>query len=289
MDATLTFQPDSMTPEAMARRAKVGEELKSGRLSQAVRRDDLYNGMAQYTLPAVVEISYEIVNPHYDEKMAFHPFIRIPKVFQGMGSGVFLSADGVIATNFHVAENPLKPGECQESIDVKLLDGTTVKAKRINADELKDLAVYKLEGEWKDLPYLSLAPEAARVGDEVMAVGHPGGFDWTATFGKVTYAARELTNGNHYLQTDADIGPGNSGGAIVNNRGELVAITDAVSSINGVVTLGMGIPQDVLKTELPRLMIAPPPAEAPQKKEVAPPPPPAKANPEDPADFGQRP
>ncbi|MBQ1253002.1 MAG: Do family serine endopeptidase [Alistipes sp.] len=147
------------------------------------------------------------------------------------GSGVIISQDGYIVTNNHVIENATK-------LKVKLNDGRTFEAKLIGTDPTTDVALIKVEGE--DLPTLPFGDsDALRLGEWVLAIGSPFDLQSTITAGIVSAKARHLgviTEDfpiESFIQTDAVVNPGNSGGALVNTRGELVGINTVIKSSTG--------------------------------------------------------
>lgn len=147
------------------------------------------------------------------------------------GSGVIISQDGYIVTNNHVIENATK-------LKVKLNDGRTFDAKLIGTDPTTDVALIKVEGE--DLPTLPFGnSDALRLGEWVLAIGSPFDLQSTITAGIVSAKARHLGviaeefPIESFIQTDAVVNPGNSGGALVNTRGELVGINTVIKSSTG--------------------------------------------------------
>ena len=147
------------------------------------------------------------------------------------GSGVIISQDGYIVTNNHVIEDATK-------LKVKLNDGRTYEAKLIGTDPTTDVALIKVEGE--DLPTLPFGDsDALRLGEWVLAIGSPFDLQSTITAGIVSAKARHLgviTEDfpiESFIQTDAVVNPGNSGGALVNTRGELVGINTVIKSSTG--------------------------------------------------------
>lgn len=151
----------------------------------------------------------------------------------GLGSGVILSADGYIVTNNHVIEQA-------DRLEVTLNDNRTFDATVIGADPSTDLALIKIDA--SDLPIIPLGDsEALKVGEWVLAVGNPFGFTSTVTTGIVSAKGRSIGNVTHskpmgiesYIQTDAAVNPGNSGGALVNLNGELIGINTAIYSETG--------------------------------------------------------
>lgn len=151
----------------------------------------------------------------------------------GLGSGVIISADGYIVTNNHVIDNA-------ERLEVTLNDNRTFNAKVVGTDPATDLALIKIDA--KDLPVIPIGDsDALKVGEWVLAVGNPFGFTSTVTTGIVSAKGRNIssiTSGRgmgieSFIQTDAAVNPGNSGGALVNLNGELIGINTAIYSQTG--------------------------------------------------------
>ena len=154
-----------------------------------------------------------------------------PQIANGWGSGVIISADGYIITNNHVVENA-------ESVDITLNDKRTFTAKVVGRDPGSDIALLKIKAE--NLPFIKYGDsEQLRLGEWVLAVGNPFNLTSTVTAGIVSAKGRYLglNEGNNkiesYIQTDAALNMGNSGGALVNTKGLLVGITSAIMSPNG--------------------------------------------------------
>ncbi len=146
----------------------------------------------------------------------------------GTGSGVIISEDGFIVTNNHVIQNA-------SELEVTLNDNKTYKAKLVGTDSKMDIALLKIESDEK-LPFAVFGDsEAIKVGEWVLAVGNPYNLTSTVTAGIVSAKARNLANDGiqSFIQTDAAVNPGNSGGALVNTRGELVGINTMISSPTG--------------------------------------------------------
>ncbi len=145
-----------------------------------------------------------------------------------LGSGVIMSAQGYVLTNYHVIENA-------DEIEVLLADGNTVPANVLGADPETDLAVLTIEVE--NLPTAVISDSAnLQVGDVVLAIGNPFGFGQTVTQGIISATGRDQLGINtfeNFIQTDAAINPGNSGGALINAYGELVGINTAIFSKSG--------------------------------------------------------
>ena len=161
-------------------------------------------------------------------------------VTHALGSGFIISTDGTILTNAHVVDG------AQEVI-VKLTDRREFKAKVIGADKQSDVAVLKISA--TDLPVVKFGnPGASRVGDPVLAIGSPYGFENSATSGIISAKARTLPEGTYvpFLQTDVAVNPGNSGGPLFNLQGEVIGINSQIySRTGGFQGLSFAIPIDV--------------------------------------------
>ncbi len=160
-----------------------------------------------------------------------------------LGSGVIVSRDGYILTNYHVIESA-------DAIEVALSDGRVSNARFVGADPETDLAVLKIEEE--ALPPIVWADTgAARVGDVVLAIGNPFGVGQTITIGIVSALGRNRLGINMYenfIQTDAAINPGNSGGALIDTQGRLIGINTAIySETGGSLGIGFAIPAGIVQ------------------------------------------
>ena len=162
------------------------------------------------------------------------------------GSGVIISADGYVVTNNHVVDGASK-------LKVKLNDGRSFDAKLIGKDSATDLALLKVEG--KELPTLAFgSSDALRLGEWVLAIGSPFDLQSTITAGIVSAKARQLGaipndfRIESFIQTDAAVNPGNSGGALVNTHGELVGINTLITSQTGsYVGYSFAIPESIVR------------------------------------------
>jgi Do/DeqQ family serine protease len=146
----------------------------------------------------------------------------------GTGSGVIISEDGYIVTNNHVIKNA-------QNIEITLNTGKSYKAKLIGTDDKMDISLIKIDADEK-LPYSIFADsDNVKVGEWVLAVGNPYNLNSTVTAGIISAKARNLdTSGlQSFIQTDAAVNPGNSGGALVNTKGELIGINTMISSTTG--------------------------------------------------------
>jgi serine protease Do len=156
------------------------------------------------------------------------PRQRQPRQFgQSLGSGFFISADGYVVTNNHVVENGA-------SVQVTMEDGKSYDAKVVGTDPKTDLALLKVDG-GGDFPYVRLAGQKARVGDWVMAIGNPFGLGGTVTAGIVSAQHRDIGAGPYddFIQIDAPVNRGNSGGPTFNLAGEVVGVNTAIFSPSG--------------------------------------------------------
>jgi Do/DeqQ family serine protease len=224
-----------------------------------------YAGVVDQVTPAVVTIRSErrVRNVSQDIPDELREFFgdrfgfgrrgpQMPERRQGgLGSGVVVRHDGYILTNNHVVDGA-------EQVSVELTDGRTFKAKVVGTDAATDLAVVKIDG--TNLPTLPLGDsDAVRVGDVVLAVGNPLGVGQTVTMGIVSAKGRATERGDNsyedFIQTDAPINQGNSGGALVSTRGELVGINSQIlTPSGGNIGIGFAIPANMAKNVMTQLI-----------------------------------
>ncbi|WP_083431873.1 DegQ family serine endoprotease [Atopomonas hussainii] len=159
---------------------------------------------------------------------------------QSLGSGFIISADGYVLTNNHVVEGA-------DEIIVRLSDRSELEAELVGTDPRTDVALLKVKG--NDLPYVKLGSSSElKVGEWVVAIGSPFGFDYSVTAGIVSAKGRSLPNENYvpFIQTDVAINPGNSGGPLFNLDGEVVGINSQIfTRSGGFMGLSFAIPVDV--------------------------------------------
>ena len=177
-----------------------------------------------------------------------HFFGSAPSAYpvQAAGSGVIISSDGYIVTNNHVVEDAAK-------VTITLNDKREYEGEIIGTDPSSDLALIKINE--TRLPYLTFAnSDSVRIGEWVLAIGNPMGLNSTVTAGIISAKARQLNTGRGttsdevYLQTDAAVNSGNSGGALVNASGQLVGINTAIASGNGYYTgYSFAIPSNIVE------------------------------------------
>ena len=165
---------------------------------------------------------------------------------RGEGTGFIIDPDGSILTNHHVIDRA-------ERITVKLSDGRSLKARVIGSDPDTDIALIKIDGQ-AGLPVAPLGDSSTlRVGEWVCAIGNPLGYEHSVTVGVVSYLGRKLFDASldNYIQTDAAINFGNSGGPLINSRGEVIGINAAISSRAS--NIGFAVPINGATAILPQL------------------------------------
>jgi serine protease Do len=166
----------------------------------------------------------------------------------GEGSGFFITADGYAVTNNHVVDHA-------KSVQVTTDDGTIYTAKVVGTDQKTDLALIKVDGK-NDFPFVKFAAKSPQVGDWVVAVGNPFGLGGTVTAGIVSARGRDIGAGPYddYVQIDAPINKGNSGGPAFDVDGNVIGVNTAIySPSGGSVGIGFDIPADTVKTVVAQL------------------------------------
>jgi len=185
----------------------------------------------------------------FGQRQGPRPQMRIPRQ-RGLGSGVIVTTDGYILTNNHVVDGA-------DEINVDLTDDRTLTARLVGTDKASDLALLKVSGsDFKALPLGN--SDNVQVGDVVLALGNPMGIGQTVTMGIISAKGRATGVGDgsyeDFLQTDAPINHGNSGGALVNMKGELVGINSQIlSNTDGNIGIGFSIPVNMAKSVMDQL------------------------------------
>ncbi len=218
-----------------------------------------YREAARAALPSVVHIYTtqkvkQQRHPLFEDPIFRHFFGERPdgptQRNSGLGSGVIVSPNGYILTNYHVIE-------AADDIQVGLNDGKTYKARVIGSDPESDLAVLQIKAE--KLPTVTFGQaESLRVGDVVLAIGNPFGVGQTVTMGIVSALGRShlgINTFENFIQTDAAINPGNSGGALIDAEGHLVGINTAIySRTGGNHGIGFAIPASTARSIMEQII-----------------------------------
>ena len=222
-----------------------------------------YSSAAKKAMPSVVNIfttsKVDTPNPHeqFKDDPLFRHFFgdqldnEEEQPENSLGSGVIVSAQGLILTNHHVVASA-------DEIEVALADGRKLSAKVVGTDPDTDLAVLKVEAD--NLPAATFAAtENLNVGDVVLAIGNPFGVGQTVTQGIISALGRNHLGINTYenfIQTDASINPGNSGGALIDAEGNLIGINSAIySRSGGSMGIGFAIPANVAKQVMEQIAV----------------------------------
>jgi len=237
-DAALWTESAGPQDSGLLRRGEIREEPDLARLNQAFIR------LAKGLRPAVVQIDVKGERGADLNPPEGHPPLP-PGERPAVGSGLILSTDGYILTNFHVVE---QAGE----IEVQLMDDRKFPAKVVGRDARTDLALLKVEA--TGLPILPLGDsDKLEVGELVFAIGNPFGLEHSVSLGIVNRKGRALGSSgafDEYIQTDASVNPGNSGGPLINMRGEVIGINTAIIPNRRV---AFAIPINLAKSLLPEL------------------------------------
>lgn len=205
------------------------------------------------TLDAVVHVKNKSIHTSRNslEEMFYGRSQGSQRVQIGTGSGVIVSSDGYIITNNHVINGA-------NEIEIILNDRKTYTAELIGTDVTNDIALVKVDAE--DLPYVTFGDsDAVKVGEWVLAVGNPYNLTSTVTAGIVSAKGRDVLNKNNttesYIQTDAVVNSGNSGGALVNTRGELIGINTMIKSTTGsYIGYSFAVPSNIAKKVIEDIM-----------------------------------
>ncbi len=227
---TMFFQPETVTVKVPADEKIVYTDLKEAQAGETMD----FTSAAEKAVHAVVHVKVKSqanynYNPFYEFFFGEKPNVQ-PTPVMGFGSGVIISPDGYIVTNNHVVDG-------SSEIEVVMNDRRSFSAEVIGVDPSTDIALVKIDA--GDLPYMVYGnSDDLKLGQWVLAVGNPYNLTSTVTAGIVSAKARSInilgeSSIESFIQTDAAVNPGNSGGALVNTRGELVGINTAIASRTG--------------------------------------------------------
>ncbi|SNX28920.1 serine protease DegQ [Polynucleobacter meluiroseus] len=249
-----TLQPGwigDLSTRSLIQGVSLNEAADTGQLSPGS-----YHDAVKRAMPAVVNIftskvpsktkskagSPKSADPFY--QFFFGEQAPVENPSSSLGSGVLVSPEGIILTNYHVI------GDAGE-IEVALADGRKFKAKMIGSDPETDIAVLRIDAKQLPTPITLGKIDSVHVGDVVLAIGNPFGVGQTVTSGIVSALGRDhlgINTFENFIQTDAAINPGNSGGALIDTRGHLIGINTAIYSNNGgSMGIGFAIPVNLAK------------------------------------------
>lgn len=249
--------------EEVVKQVNMGDNAQT--YDKAFNLADGFADLVSYVTPSVVNISaIKIVKANSGATLpeeldpAFKELLKnmMPQEEQqdqkmvGLGSGFIVRSDGFIVTNNHVIAGA-------ENIQITLSDGRKLSAEIYATDVASDIAVLKVKA--KDLPSLKFGDsKKVRVGDWVITIGNPFGLGGTVSSGIISALARDINIGtyNDFIQTDAAINRGNSGGPMINTKGEVIGINTAIFSTSGGGSIGIGfsVPSDTVKNVVAQLI-----------------------------------
>ena len=258
------YAPEKKAPEAGLFDKPASNGLAPGLFAQTPpqpRLDLDFVTISEKVGPAVVKIDAERrergMGFGFDEGLPFDDFwdrffgrprSRQPQPERrvtAQGTGFFITADGYIMTNNHIVQDAVK-------VTVNTVQGREFDAKVVGTDPMTDIALLKIEA--KDLPFAELGDSAKmKVGEWVLAIGNPYGLDHTVTAGIISAKGREITPGDNstlqdFIQTDAAINRGNSGGPLINLQGEVIGITSNIfTPTGGNIGIGFAIPSNMAR------------------------------------------
>ena len=249
---TMIPSPAQSEPETRTPIARAAGSGPSGPVEAS------FADVAERLNPAVVNIDATVRSAARPRRRAM-PLPDSPELFErqqspserdgprrGAGTGFLIDSAGHILTNHHVIADA-------DRIMVRLMDGRTLRAERVGSDPDTDIALIKVESS-KPLPHATLGDsDTLRVGEWVLAIGNPLAYEHTVTVGVVSFIGRKLFDSSldRYIQTDAAINFGNSGGPLINARGEVIAINAAISSRAS--NIGFAVPINQARDILPQL------------------------------------
>ncbi len=267
LSVAVLFVVQTLKPDWLPRRGETGSQSAVGIVAvkeaapvvEGNRRVASYADAAKRAVPAVVHVftSQEI-------RASRHPLANDPfwshffgdrgtqtQRRSGLGSGVVVSEEGYILTNYHVVE-------AADEIEVASNDGRKFKAKVVGTDPESDLAVLRVPADARLSAITFATADSLRVGDVVLAIGNPFGVGQTVTSGIVSALGRShlgINTFENFIQTDAAVNPGNSGGALVDSNGDLIGINTAIYSQNGgSMGIGFAIPVSLARNVMEQII-----------------------------------
>jgi serine protease Do len=238
-EAAQVQTPAAIAPSSFA---DVVEKVRGAVVSVKVKTTETADASEEFEFPQIVPGDpLERFFKHFREEGG-RPHAK-PHVTQAQGSGFIISADGYVVTNYHVVENATE-------VSVSLDDGKELPATIVGTDKKTDIALLKIK-EGGNYPHVDLATSVPRVGDWVIAVGNPFGLGGTVTAGIISARGRDIGAGPYddFLQIDAPVNRGNSGGPTFNAQGQVVGVNTAIfSPSGGSVGIGFAIPAETVQT-----------------------------------------
>jgi len=239
-DAVQVQTPAAIAPSSFA---DVVEKVRGAVVSVKVKTAETADASEEFDFPQIVPGDpLERFFKHFHEDGG-RVVPKKPHVTQAQGSGFIISADGYVVTNYHVVENAT-------DVAVTLDDGKDLPATVVGTDKKTDLALLKIK-EARNYPHVDFATSVPRVGDWVIAVGNPFGLGGTVTAGIISARGRDIGAGPYddFLQIDAPVNRGNSGGPTFNAQGQVVGVNTAIfSPSGGSVGIGFAIPAETVQT-----------------------------------------
>jgi serine protease Do len=238
-EAAQVQTPAAIAPSSFA---DVVEKVRGAVVSVKVKTTETADASEEFEFPQIVPGDpLERFFKHFREEGG-RPHAK-PHVTQAQGSGFIISADGYVVTNYHVVENATE-------VSVSLDDGKELPATIVGTDKKTDIALLKIK-EGGNYPHVDLATSVPRVGDWVIAVGNPFGLGGTVTAGIISARGRDIGASPYddFLQIDAPVNRGNSGGPTFNAQGQVVGVNTAIfSPSGGSVGIGFAIPAETVQT-----------------------------------------
>jgi serine protease Do len=236
-------QAQTATAIAPSSFADVVEHVRGAVVSVKVKTTETADMNEEFDLPQIVPGDpLERFFKHFREEGGNHKHAK-PHLTQAQGSGFIISSDGYVVTNYHVVENAT-------DVSVTLDDGKDLPATVVGTDKKTDLALLKIK-ESGSYPHVEFATAVPRVGDWVIAVGNPFGLGGTVTAGIISARGRDIGASPYddFLQIDAPVNRGNSGGPTFNSQGQVVGVNTAIfSPSGGSVGIGFAIPAETVQT-----------------------------------------